>query len=254
MNSYAKLESYELEARRDRAFQQRIYLINTMWPNQDEAKASFGILGSTRTVYIVEISDASGVKCTCPDFHNRGAYCKHALFLLLRVLKVPFAQLVSNLEHGITESIDQVTKEAMLHFLLSRTNGDVNNTDEDLVVDDASEYESEVIEAMDELRTRPSPPPPRVSRNVQKRPKTCGGAQEARKEVARRPIEEDDECAICFEALLVQEAPGQKQKKAEIIAYCRYGCGQNLHQDCLNKWADQKSSMVTCVYCRTPWI
>ena len=229
----AERAARELEARRDRAFQHRIYLLDTVWPNREEASASFGILGTTKTVYIVKISDDQGVKCTCPDFRNRGSYCKHALFVLLRVLKVPFAQLVSNLQNGIIDSLDQVTKECMLHFLLGRAPADNNLQVDD---DERSQYDDEMADAMDNFDVDvPERPLPSVSKRRKPQPP-------AKVEVAQRPVSDDDECAICFEDL----------KDDMDIVYCRYGCGQNLHQDCLNKWANQKA-VVTCVYCRAAW-
>eukprot|EP00438_Fugacium_kawagutii_P006214 Skav219202 [mRNA] locus=scaffold537:50062:53657:+ [translate_table: standard] len=46
------------------------------------------VLGSTGNVYQVELH-SSGNACSCLDFAKGGGVCKHILFLMLRVLKLP---------------------------------------------------------------------------------------------------------------------------------------------------------------------
>jgi hypothetical protein len=232
---YYPLSARELVDRRDRAFQQRIYLINTVWSTNRRGgpAGAFGILGTTKTVYVVKVDEDEGVKCTCPDFHNRGPYCKHALFVLLRVLKVPFNQLVFNLEHGgITDTLDETTKRALMCFSQGQVRAEQALT---IQAEERGQYDLEMEEAM--INAAQDEQNQEVTR---RKTRKVSAARPERVEVSRRPIA--DECAICFEDL----------DGSEELVYCRYGCGQNLHQDCLNKWANMKND-VTCVYCRSPW-
>ena len=52
---------------------------------QSDTKADFVVLGSTGNVYNVTIDDK--ISCTCPDA-LKGNRCKHAFFVLMRVLGV----------------------------------------------------------------------------------------------------------------------------------------------------------------------
>lgn len=57
----------ELLSRKERAFQQRIHLIETIWPNQNENIATFGIKGTSGDVYLVKVdTGGSGICCTLP--------------------------------------------------------------------------------------------------------------------------------------------------------------------------------------------
>ncbi|CAG8918464.1 unnamed protein product [Penicillium salamii] len=57
----------------------------------------------------------------------------------------------------------------------------------------------------------------------------------------RRPVE--GECAICFMGM----------EETEEIVWCQYGCGNNLHGFCMNKWSKSSGGNVRCVYCRALW-
>ncbi|CAG8397965.1 unnamed protein product [Penicillium salamii] len=52
----------------------------------------------------------------------------------------------------------------------------------------------------------------------------------------RRPVE--GECAICFMGM----------EETEEIVWCQYGCGNNLHGFCMNKWSKSSGGNVRCVY------
>ena len=71
------------------------------------------------------------------------------------------------------------------------------------------------------LNSEPSPP---VRREINKDP------------VPRKEIVGN--CPICLDPM------SEEQK----IAYCRYGCGNNVHHDCFKKWKKE-----TCVMCREYW-
>lgn len=64
--------------------------------------------------------------------------------------------------------------------------------------------------------------------------------------VAQKPIEGD--CPICMEDL---EAKGGRD-----VTFCRAQCGQNIHQDCIDRYCTSRrrsGNAPTCPYCRAPW-
>eukprot|EP00891_Asterochloris_glomerata_P004248 jgi/Astpho2/4248/Aster-x0621 len=62
----------------------------------------------------------------------------------------------------------------------------------------------------------------------------------------QRPVEGD--CPICCDELKADSA-----KLEEKLCWCA-SCGNNVHAECFKRWAGQKGSAVTCVYCRAPWL
>ena len=58
----------------------------------------------------------------------------------------------------------------------------------------------------------------------------------------RKPIEA--ECPICY-----VEFDAEKDQ----IVYCKTGCGNNVHKDCMQKWSAAKAGKTTCPYCRAQW-
>jgi len=71
------------------------------------------------------------------------------------------------------------------------------------------------------------------------------GKVRRKKMVPQKLIEGD--CPICCE----------KMKTSDNVIYCKYGCGNNVHKDCYDKWITTKSEAsmeeVKCVYCRARW-
>jgi hypothetical protein len=64
--------------------------------------------------------------------------------------------------------------------------------------------------------------------------------------VVQRPIESDQECAICYEPL-VSKAFGAPP---EPLVFCHTRCGNSIHAQCFAKWAVVKGKI--CVFCRSP--
>lgn len=63
----------------------------------------------------------------------------------------------------------------------------------------------------------------------------------------RKPVTSDEDCPICC-------MPFEPEK--EEIVYCKAACGNNIHRDCFNTWAQTKKREhrpVTCPFCRTLW-
>jgi hypothetical protein len=70
-----------------RALQQRMYLIEQVDLSDESGLAKkFVVLGSTGNVYEVIIDKRP--RCSCPDC-ERGHLCKHIIFVILKVLRVP---------------------------------------------------------------------------------------------------------------------------------------------------------------------
>ena len=57
----------------------------------------------------------------------------------------------------------------------------------------------------------------------------------------------DGECPICC----VDFEPDDSKEE---VVYCKASCGNNIHEECFQKWAaTKKGGEVTCPFCRTPW-
>lgn len=54
----------------------------------------------------------------------------------------------------------------------------------------------------------------------------------------------DGDCPICFCTF--------DTKSPMSIVWC-HTCGQNIHDECFEKWAKTKAGDATCPYCRGPW-
>jgi hypothetical protein len=71
-------------------------------------------------------------------------------------------------------------------------------------------------------------------------------------QVKRKPIEDDDDCPVCYEPF--------GETKEEPTIWCRAGCGKSVHQSCFLKWSQAlgkkygSRKAVGCVYCRTEWV
>lgn len=87
---YVARPNTAVSERIERAFQHRLYLIDKKPVVGDDAghpsAFEFFVLGATGNVYCVRLDLKPS--CTCPDF-KRGNTCKHILFVMLRVLKLP---------------------------------------------------------------------------------------------------------------------------------------------------------------------
>ena len=88
-------------------------------------------------------------------------------------------------------------------------------------------------------RAPPPPPPARVVRRTRK-------VKMAR--VERKPLQSSP-CPVCFE-----DFAGQRVRSA----FCKYGCGGNVHAACMDAWKNKRSrdhsrGPLTCVLCRAPW-
>lgn len=233
--------------RKNRAFEQRIYLTETIWPNQNVANATFGIQGSTGALYLVNV-DATNylIDCTCPDFKIRGNFCKHCFFVTLRVLRMSFPELTRDMPE-IDESNNKLTLpesvgERLLTYLLRQnqrlSEGELRVNDEE----ERARLASQTVEVFNNQTADQQEPVLITTERKTKKQKVENKPIE-KPEVPRKPIE--GECAICFEDM---------DTSKEEVDFCRYSCGQNLHLDCMLKWSNKKrDDDITCPYCRSKW-
>jgi hypothetical protein len=70
--------------RKQRGKKQKIFFIESN--DIDVHTKSYGVMGSTGNVYTVTISN--DITCTCPDYRQRKSRCKHAYFILIRIMGV----------------------------------------------------------------------------------------------------------------------------------------------------------------------
>ena len=59
-------------------------------------------------------------------------------------------------------------------------------------------------------------------------------------------LEPEEPCCICY----------IEMKEDEALTFCKFGCGRNIHIDCIGAWCKHKlstSNKITCPLCRTDW-
>jgi flagellar biosynthetic protein FliO len=85
-----------MEERKNRAFNQNIYLLKMFQPKNIYERI-FHVIGSTGNLYSVSINEHSS--CTCPDNTQNKNICKHIYFILLRVMKIK----MKHMQHSWTK-------------------------------------------------------------------------------------------------------------------------------------------------------
>ena len=95
----------KIQERINRALSQRLYVISSTAPPSSSSPSarSFQMLGSTGNVY--EISISTTPSCTCPDYLNGNAPCKHIIYVLCKAL-------------GLTRDDPRVWQKALLEVEL----------------------------------------------------------------------------------------------------------------------------------------
>eukprot|EP00347_Sterkiella_histriomuscorum_P013158 403365789 len=67
-----------------------------------------------------------------------------------------------------------------------------------------------------------------------------------REKVSRQKLDAEETCCVCYEVM----------KEEENLTFCKYGCGRNIHTDCIEVWVKHKLSVaqkITCPLCRIDW-
>lgn len=90
MPSYKFSPTMAFDPRRvERALEQRLMLIQTE-SDAHSAAIEYLVRGNSGTDYSVRLNAADDqATCTCPDHMNRHSICKHILYVLYRILRVP---------------------------------------------------------------------------------------------------------------------------------------------------------------------
>ena len=71
-------------------------------------------------------------------------------------------------------------------------------------------------------------------------------ASETKPIVPARPLEDEEMCCVCCDTL----------REPEDLSHCRYGCGRQIHTDCLLrcfKHNQTSGKSLNCPLCRTNW-
>eukprot|EP00850_Spirogloea_muscicola_P000770 SM000003S11015 [mRNA] locus=s3:290395:294938:- [translate_table: standard] len=202
------------EERIARAYAHRLYLIDRQAAacGHDSVPTScdFHVLGSTGNVYTVTISRMP--RCTCPD-NARGNVCKHLLFVMLRVLKVP-------------QDNPCIWQKALLadevaSLLLN------NDSSAELAGLRASTGVLEQFQALSGASTS-----------------AVSGA--APPSTAPRELEGD--CPICYEPLANDS--GQPKEPVVSCKVCGNNVHRDCFQ---HWKSSKTAAGVTCIFCRAPW-
>lgn len=202
----------------ERALSQRLYLLERRDARGSEvgstesSESTFVVMGSTGNVYEVLIS--ASPRCNCPDFERRQSPCKHVLFVWLRVLRLESGdprvwQRKLSME-DVREVLRRCRTRAVGRGLRAPT--------------DAQQRYARLVGCSGEAGQADGQPP-----------------QPCR---ARRALEED-ECAICYEAM------EEHEEQAGLVTFC-LACGANFHKDCIRRW-QEKSRKGDCPLCREPF-
>jgi len=197
--------------------------LSTEAPAAPAVAAEFDLLGSTGNVYTVTIGPRN--RCTCPDY-AKAAVCKHVLFVMLKVLRVPAAHpllwqaalLPNELEYIFAHAPEPGAAAA----------GGVLASDAARAAVAAATGRALSIEPAPDAGAGALPPP------------AAAGAPAA---TAHEPTAD---CPICYEELGAD---------ASALVSCGV-CRNSLHAQCQEAWAVNKikgGRPADCVFCRAPW-
>jgi hypothetical protein len=208
-----------LKRRISRAMNQRIFCIERRMVAENVM--TLAILGSTGNVYHVRVQERPS--CDCPDFgggmfNAGGCFCKHILFALTRVCKL-------SRHHPLLLKTCFSARE-LAQVFAGRSSA----------VEPAVDADPKVVREY------------RLSNGI---PLEEGGKgeEEEESEERRKPLDDDAECAICYELF-------KDMKAGEKVTWCRAACGNNFHQECFDHWKNTPAQRAkpTCPLCRSDWL
>lgn len=92
---------YNFVSRLDRAFQQRIYVIDCSNNSIESAGEEggtfkFEVMGNSDTAYNITLKQGGKIYCSCPDHDANWKLCKHMLFVLIRILGISKEKVYSD--------------------------------------------------------------------------------------------------------------------------------------------------------------
>ena len=61
-----------------------------------------------------------------------------------------------------------------------------------------------------------------------------GKKVEKREVVKRMKLDAEETCCVCYEEM----------KETENLTFCKYGCGRNIHTECIEVWVKHKISVA----------
>lgn len=79
-------KEYDWDSRLERAFTQRIYLMESEQLEDDSFH--FKMMGNSGKPYDISVKNGEDISCTCPDHSMWGKFCKHLMHLLIRVIGI----------------------------------------------------------------------------------------------------------------------------------------------------------------------
>jgi hypothetical protein len=195
-----------------RAFTNRLYLISRK-PSADPLQQSFNILGHSGNVYTVTVGRL--LSCSCPDA-GKGHHCKHILFTLIRVLKLPRASPLIYQTALVASELQEILQPAAM-----AATSDVLAPD--LVRREYAKITGDTSVDVDVAAANTTP------------------------KVVQKPYQ-GDECAICFEELQAKELLVWCQASCGKTLHGECMTRLIAH--------NQKNGMsvTPCPLCREPWV
>ena len=193
-----------------------LYLLDISY-NVEVKEMVWSICGSTRNIYTVSLKNRK-LWCNCPDMKShcmaQGLVCKHVVFALWKVGKY------RTWSYFDTRTIDDTGYEFLLNSALER----------DALFSDRTIVDADLVGQFERLALN------RGSNGGANINPTASIVDDPE----GRPIDETDECPICYDVLLNKTT----------LDFCRT-CSNSVHKECLKKWFQFNN---TCVYCRSKWI
>ncbi|EGG02124.1 uncharacterized protein MELLADRAFT_91661 [Melampsora larici-populina 98AG31] len=208
LGSWRSSSSIKVQERIWRAIYQDMYILDHATVVSASHK-EFAVSGTTYYVFKVIINQLPS--CTCPDW-RKGYICKHILFVFIKVLKVPLVSPWFYQKALLTKEVERIFSKA-----------------------------PEIKYPVDPIARRLW-----NAYAAKKRESQTNDSEEVPSQ--RRPIEEGDECPICYENLPCNSTQG--------LVFCVKGCGKGLHEHCVQDYVKtlrNDGKKVICVYCRADW-
>ncbi|KAG0611057.1 hypothetical protein M758_7G111400 [Ceratodon purpureus] len=205
--------SVAVRERIQRAYQHRLYLIEKKMMGTGESSPTgceFYVLGATGNVYSVKLEKRPS--CTCPDA-ARGNVCKHHLFVMLRVLKLP-------------QSDPRVWQKALLSTELEELLN-MSATNEGVLASQLVRQRFHEITGPDpETNARPNDTVNSIQRDL------------------------EGDCPICYEAMAGNN--GKPGEPVVFCKSCGNNVHRDCFEK-WSRSKRSTGGRVTCIYCRAEW-
>lgn len=231
------IHNIEVQKRIKRALEQRLFVVDNA--NVSSTCRKFTIFGSVGNLYTVQIG--SDVSCTCPDFAKGFHNCKHLLYVMIRVLRIPQddARLLN--KRFEVDDVARLLRDAPPVHSTCMVDSRVR-TAYDLIKHGVSIQDvvadHHLAAAAKEATTSNA-----LAVDLNSLPSCSLTGQ------PRASLDDPDElCAICFDEL----------SSKDHTVWCRRQCGKNVHKQCMDMWIKHKQRdrvMASCPSCRAePWL